>query len=238
MANLIALLAEAARSECAPSMRAVNDNQTTLVEVNEEESMLGSLSVNEWLNFYLQYFPTKTEARDFIEACEQQVPPNNTAKILMHQAQRLISLSDDILEIRPHTDSLRLLFLLMCAENIAKLHDGFTGEGHSRNYVRKFFKDFLSDNDKQGLGAGFRDNSASAHLLPTLGLDRAVDMLYEIRCDVVHEGEFWSFAFHDGTMSMVNTDPDVIADITFDSLRDIVVRGSINATRSKLTASK
>jgi hypothetical protein len=63
-------------------------------------------------------------------------------------------------------------------------------------------------------------------------------MLYEIRCDVVHEGEFWSFAFHDGTMSMVNIDPDVIADITFDSLRDIVVRGSINATRNKLTASK
>jgi hypothetical protein len=194
--------------------------------------------VNEWLNFYLRYFPTETETRDFINACEQQLPPNNTAKILMHQAQRLISLSDDIIKIRPHTDSLRLLFLLMCAENIAKLHDGFTGEGLSRKYVHKFFTDFLSDNDEQGLGAGFRDNSASAHLLPTLGLNKAVDMLYEIRCDAVHEGKFWSFAFHDGTMSMVNTDPDVIAEITFDSLRDIVVRGSINATRSKLIASK
>lgn len=192
------------------------------------------MSVNEWLNFYLPYFPTETEARDFVEACEQLLPPNNTAKILMHQAQRLISLSDEILQIRPHTDSLRLLFLLMCAENIAKLHYGFTGEGHSRNYVRRFFKDFLSDNDKARLGAGFRDNSASAHLLPTLGLDRAVDMLYEIRCDVVHEGKFWGFAFHDGTMSIVNTDPDVIADITFEILRDIVVRGCINAIRSKL----
>ncbi len=194
--------------------------------------------MDEWLNFYLRYFPTETEARDFVEACEQQLPPNNIAKILMHQTQRLISLSDDIIEIRPHTDSLRLLFLLMCAENIAKLHNGFTGEGHSRKYVRKFFTDFLSNNDKQGLGSGFRDNSASAHLLPTLGLNKAVDMLYKIRCDAVHEGEFWSFAFHDGTMSIVNTDPDVIADISFNSLRDIVVRGSINATRSKLTASK
>jgi hypothetical protein len=192
--------------------------------------------VNEWLNFYLPFFRKQTEARDFIEACEQLGPPNNTAKILMHQAQRLISLSDDILKIRPHTDSLRLLFLLMCAENIAKLHDGFTGEGHSRKYVRKFFKDYLSDIDKQKLGAGFRDNSASAHLLPTLGLDRAVDMLYEIRCDVAHEGECWSFAFHDETMSMVNLDPDVIADITFDSLRDIVARGCINAIKSKLPA--
>ena len=192
--------------------------------------------MNEWLNFYLLYFPTETEARDFVEACEQLAPPNNTAKILMHQAQRLISLSDDIVDVRPHTDSLRLLFLLMCAENIAKIHNGFTGEGHSRKYVHKFFTDFLSDNDKQILGPGFRDNSASTHLLPTLGPAKAVDMLYEIRCDVVHEGEFWSFAFHDGTMSMVNTDPDVIADITFDSLRDIVVRGCINAIKSKLPA--
>lgn len=191
--------------------------------------------MNEWLNFYLPFFPKETEARDFIEACEQLGPPNNTAKIIMHQTQRLISLSDDILKIRPHTDSLRLLFLLMCAEHIAKLHDGFTAEGQSRKYVRMFFKDFLNDNDKQSLGAGFRDNSASAHRLPTLGLDRAVDMLYGIRCDVVHEGEFWSFAFHDGKMSMVNIDPDVITDITFESLRDIVVRGCINAINSKLS---
>lgn len=63
-------------------------------------------------------------------------------------------------------------------------------------------------------------------------------MLYEIRCDAVHEGEFWSFAFHNGTVSMVNTDPDVIADITFDSLRDIVFRGSINATQEQIDCLK
>ena len=192
---------------------------------------------DEWVSFYLPYFPTETDARAFVESSEQLPPSNNTAKILMHQAQRLISLSDDILQIRRHTDSLRLLFLMMCAENVAKLHAGFAGAGESRNYVRRFFNQFLSAEDKATLGAGFRDNSASAHLLPTLGLEKAVDMLYEIRCDVVHEGEFWSFAFHDGTMSMVNTNPDVIADITFKNLRDIVVRGCINAIKSKLPAS-
>ena len=195
------------------------------------------MSRDEWVSFYLPYFPTESDARTFVETSEQLPPSNNTAKILMHQAQRLISLCDDVLQIRPHTDSLRLLFLLMCAENVAKLHDGFAGEGKSRNYVRRFFSQFLSAEDKVQLGAGFRYNSASAHLLPTLGPDKAVDMLYEIRCDVVHEGEFWGFAFHDGTMSMVNTDPDVIADITFETLRDIVVRGCINAIKSKLSAS-
>jgi hypothetical protein len=36
---------------------------------------------------------------------------------------------------------------------------------------------------------------------------------------------------------MVNSNHDVIADITFESLRDIVVRGCINAIKSKLPVS-
>ena len=49
-----------------------------------------------WLDFYLPYFDDEREARGFVEDCERQSPPNNTATILMHQTQRLVSLANDI----------------------------------------------------------------------------------------------------------------------------------------------
>ena len=122
----------------------------------------------------------------------------------------------------------------MCAENVAKLHDGFQGEGESRAYVRRFFETFLDETDRRALGAGFVDHSQRR--MPILGLRRAVDMLYAVRCDVVHEGNYWDFSFHDGTKSMLNTDPDVISHITFDQFRAMVVRGSISAVRGRLPA--
>lgn len=190
--------------------------------------------MEKWVNFYRSFFPTENEARSFVEACEDLARPNNTAKIMMHQCQRLVSISDNIPQIRPHSESLQLLFLLMCAENIAKLHAEFPGEGQSRAYVRRFFETFLSDTDRDALGASFVDHSKL--LMPSLGLRGAIDMLYNVRCDVVHEGNYWEFSFHDGTVPMLNTDPDVISHITFDQFRAMVVRGCICAVRDRLPA--
>jgi hypothetical protein len=69
-----------------------------------------------------------------------------------------------------------------------------------------------------------------------LPFKRAVDILYDVRCDVVHEGNYWGFAFHDGSTPMLNTDPDVIVNIRLDDLRTIVIHGSINAVTERLNA--
>ncbi len=187
-----------------------------------------------WLSFYLPHFDSEQSARDFIQACESLPPsaPNHVAKVMMHQTQRLISIVDDLPKLRPHKEPLQVLFLMMCVENIAKLHDGFNGEGQSRRYVQQFFERFLSQKDKDALAHGFKDHTGMT--LPPLGFTRAVDLLYDMRCDVVHEGNYTDFAFHDGRMSILNTNPDVIAEISFPQVRDIVVRGCINAIKGKL----
>ena len=190
--------------------------------------------MEKWIEFYSPFFSSNEEVRGFVEACEQLSPPDNVAKIMMHQGQRLISLGDDIPQVRPHHEALQLLFLMMCAENISKLHDGFQGEGQSRAHVRRFFDQFLSDDDKNTIGSGFVDHSQ--HRMPSLGLRAAVDMLYDVRCDVVHEGNYWGFTFHDGQTPMLNTDPDVTAHIIFIDLRSIIVRGCINAVQDRLPA--
>lgn len=190
--------------------------------------------MQQWIDFYLPFFPTEADARSFVQACEMLAPPNSAPKIMMHQSQRLISISDDIPRIRPHDESLRLLFLMMCAENIAKLHDQFQGDGQSRAYVRRFFETFLDEADRDALGIAFADHSQ--HLMPRLGLRAAIDMLYDVRCDVVHEGNYSDFTFHDGQTPMLNTNPDVISYITFDQFRAMVVRGCVNAVQGLLRA--
>src|SRR3990167_3361874 len=103
-----------------------------------------------WLSFYCPHFGSRTETEDFVRACEELQPsaPNHIAKIMMHQTQRLVSIVDDLPKFRPHQEPLQVLFLVMCAENIAKLHDGFSGEGKSRCYVQRFFEKFLSSSDR------------------------------------------------------------------------------------------
>jgi len=189
--------------------------------------------VEPWLSFYSPHFTPMEETETFVRTCEnlQSSAPNHVAKIMMHQAQRLISIADDLPRIRPHKEPLQVMFLIMCSENIAKLHDGFSGEGKSRHYVQQFFSKFLSPPDKDTLSNGLTVNKDG---LPPLGFDGAVNLLYDIRCSVAHEGIYTDFVFRDGYTSMVNTHPNVTAEISFIQIRDIVVRGCIRATTDKL----
>ena len=59
-----------------------------------------------WLSFYEPFFETADAAEQFITACEAKAPPNLAAKVIMHQAQRLVSISDELLKIRRHEEPL------------------------------------------------------------------------------------------------------------------------------------
>jgi hypothetical protein len=151
--------------------------------------------------------------------------------LMMHQTQRLVSLAEDIEKIRKK-DSLRLLFLLISAEAVAKLQDGFTTDGKSHFYIWKFFRDFLSTGDKQRIEAGFGDVDKGS----LLSLQEAVDYLSAIRCDVVHEGNYWGFNFSsDGTTTMTaGPTVNIGVRIRYPEFRDMVVRGAVEAIHSKL----
>jgi hypothetical protein len=186
-----------------------------------------------WVDFFMPFFDSREATGNWVARCEALTPPQNVAKIMMHQTQRLISLADDLPKIRPHKEPLQLLFLLVCAEHVAKLHDGFSGEGKSKAYVHRFFETLVIGADRQTISTAFVD--LTDHLHRPLSLEEAVDLLYDVRCDVVHEGKWWGFAFHDGTMPMVNVEPNVEARITLLRLRDVIVRGCIQAVSVKLT---
>jgi hypothetical protein len=185
--------------------------------------------MEKWLDFYKTFFDNSDKAKSFVESCEMKTPPNNVAKIMMHQTQRLISLSDDLPKIRPQREALQLIFVMICVEHIAKLHDGFSGEGQSRAYVRKFFNEFILETDKNKLEAGFFGIDTRP-----LSIQDIVNQLYDVRCDVIHEGNYWNFSFYDGKTPLLTGDPLIIVKIIFSEFRDIVVRGCIKAIQNKL----
>lgn len=68
-------------------------------------------------------------------------------------------------------------------------------------------------------------------------LDEVIDTLYDIRCDVVHEGNYWGFNFAtEGEgfpliLSGRNAKRILRVRISYADFRDIVVRGIIKAVQ-------
>jgi hypothetical protein len=186
-----------------------------------------------WTDFYKPFFFDLRETEDFVNKCENLTPsdPHHAVKIMMHQTQRLVSIADDFPRLRPQRECLQILFLIICIETISKLHDGFTGEGQSKKYVKRFFDKFLSQTDKDRLAANFVDNTSMP--MTKLGTEEVINLLYGIRCDVVHEGGYWGFSFYDGQTPMVNVDQNVYVYMSLKELRDIIVRGCINAINDR-----
>lgn len=185
--------------------------------------------MDKWIVFFAPFFSSSDEAKAFVEPLEalDVEDRKHPAKIMMHQTQRLISIADDLPTIRKGKESLQLLFLLVCAENIAKMHDNFDDDGQSKAYVVKFFNQFVEDDDKRILETSF-----NTHEMNPLPLEEIAKTLYSVRCDVVHEGQYWDFHFRNGKTPILNTEPDVIVSITLNELRRIIGRGCIRAIQT------
>jgi hypothetical protein len=181
---------------------------------------------DKWVAFYAPFFGGDINARAFVTPLEALRPGDarHPAKTMMHQAQRLVSLADDLPRIRKGNETLQLLFLLICAEHIAKLAHNFDREGSSKTYVRNFFRWFLSTEQQQQLSVGI-----TKHDHNPLSLRQSVDALYRVRCDAVHEGKYWGFHFRVGEDPILNCEPDVIVSLTLREFRRLVVMGCIRA---------
>lgn len=95
----------------------------------------------------------------------------------------MLWLADRIEQVARGRPALLILFYLIAAEAVAKLVMGFRGEGESRRHVRIFFENICSQRHRSILANAFMTGFGGP-----LTLRKAVDLLYSVRCDVVHEG--------------------------------------------------
>lgn len=182
-----------------------------------------------WIEFYSEFFQSRSEAISFVEQIESIAfgDPLHPSRIMMHQTQRLVSLADDMPKIRPQRDSLQLLFLLICAENISKLHANFCEDGFSKAYTKRFFNDLLPEEPRERFRQLFVRDDWSG-----MTVDQIVSSLYEVRCDVVHEGKYWAFNLPKEGRQMLNQAPDLIVTASYQDLRRFVVLGCIEAIQT------
>lgn len=181
------------------------------------------------IEFLCEFIPEKL-AKELIHEVKSINSPDDLMykkKLMLHQTYRLVSLANDILIIRPGKESLQLLFLLICAEHIAKLYYNYSEDGKSKYYTKIFFSHIIGDADKQKL-----ERSFCTDRLEPMSAEDIANALYNVRCGVVHEGNYWDFHFHDGKTQMLNINQNMMVKITVNEFKAIVVNGCINAVRN------
>ena len=209
--------------------------------------------MSEWVDFYESYLASRVEAEGFVNSCEEQEPPNNKAKIIMHQGQRLVSLAQEIPKLRPNRESLQVFFLVVCAEAVSKL-DADSTSGGSKAAVVRFFKEFVPADQQLTLANGVRrrqhtderrtsGSEGTDWMNPASGEERAqrqladaVDVLYAVRNSVAHEGNYWDFSLRSGDVRMLSIVEGwvVNSNITISSLCSVVAHGCIEVARRNL----
>ncbi len=195
----------------------------------------------DYVDFFRHAFDDPTQAAKHIKAIEAVSPDHCKAKIVIHQAARMLWLADRIDEVARGRPALQVFFYLVAAEAIAKIFVGFDKEGESRKHVHMFFEKLCNDDHRSVLGKTF---TGSSGLLPVegevstgwLSVPEAVDKLYDIRCDVVHKGEYFDFALpdSDGAFPMTVRKYDVTGHVTISRIRRIVLEGALGTARKML----
>jgi hypothetical protein len=178
--------------------------------------------------FYVPVFDGSLEASSkFYEAVAEQ-GVNRDAKIILHQAARMVWLADRIEEVAAGRPSFQVLLYLTAAELVAKIVSRFEGEGESKKHVRKFFCEICEPPQRDRLGTAFRAVGGTF-----LTLEKTVDYLYEIRCDVVHRGQYYTFSLRTGGIPLLTGtgSNDVIAEISLPELRQIILAGTVSAAK-------
>jgi hypothetical protein len=184
--------------------------------------------------FYAQVFPSLEASRDFCARVDGLPPGRNTSKIVLHQAARMIWLADQVEKVANGRPAFQILFYFVAAELVAKITFGFEGEGESKKYVCRFFDELCSQEARERLGNAF-------YHIPGMNLThkQAVEFLYKIRCDVVHEGKY--YAFHLPTAERAvplltqRGDTSLISIITIQEIRTIVLEGAVRASQKLMS---
>jgi len=151
-------------------------------------------TTSDWLNFFRLYFATDEEAVAFVGRCESinrdyrspEEMDGSAPKIMTHQTVRLITIADAVRRLHGVHDPLSLMFMLICAECVAKLFDNHPEDGRSRQYVRTFFDKYVVPEDRQKLVENFLGTRPAR-----ISYREIADLRYDIRCDVAHEGRYW-----------------------------------------------
>jgi hypothetical protein len=186
----------------------------------------------DFAEFYAPAFPSLAEAKTFYASVKSLDGPA-PAKIAVHQGARMLWLADRMDDVARGRSALQILFYLIAAEAVAKILYGFKGEGQSKKHVMVFFGDICSEKHRNLLSRAFSQTRSGF-----LTWERAVEILYDARCDVVHEGRYFEFNLRPPGSTfpeLVALPPwDLEAHISSPDLRQVVLEGVVEGVQRLL----
>jgi hypothetical protein len=185
----------------------------------------------DYVEFFAGPLGDPQRARDLYSRA--QAAPEHTAKIILHQTARLVSLADWMDAAAPSRPALKIFFYVVLAEAVAKLASGFTGKGESRTHVQQFFAKYSSPDTRSQLERSFRRIRNGPH--PFMSASQAVDVLYNVRNDVAHRGQYFTFNLLEAGLNATITPYEgesLEAHLSPEDLRRIVVLGAVAAAES------
>lgn len=186
---------------------------------------------------YRSAFPGETALEAFVACVERSfVDPERTpAKIILHQAGRMVRVGDELRGIEPGSHAFQVMFLTIAAEAVAKLYFDFREEGESRKYAQRFFGEICEERDRERLNRAFWALRSGRYL----SSDEAVNFLYDVRCDLAHEAKYDTFYLEvqPGVQHFIpgwRGGEPLRVEITLDEIRRIVLKGAVVACRKRL----
>lgn len=157
----------------------------------------------ELTTFYKPFFNNEKKLECFVDKAVDYDEKAYTVRNMIQQVERFVSLANDVDKIRPSRDPLRMLFIKVCLESLAKLS----------NYgMKKFSDEFekcFSDLGKEYILENFKfigiDTPKNLSEKEKLFFDKHEDYALTIsdfleiirvtRNTLVHEGDYWSMQF-------------------------------------------
>lgn len=187
------------------------------------------LDPNEWIEFYESYVECDQVSRVVARCLELgEKDPEYNARRIMLQCKRMIEISRAQDDVTINSDALKLLFLMILAENASKLFYDFADDGRSREYVRRFFEELTTKDQRDYL------NRSLVKGIAPQGVRFVVDFLYSVRCDVAHEGLYYYFHFKTDMPLVVQAGDELASNrIEYEDIVKLIVNVCYQATKSK-----
>lgn len=193
------------------------------IQIESNEQLLPEL-----IQFYQEFFENHLELESFLRDA-LYYKPTNIPRRMVNIVEWLVSLADDIGQIRNGKDGLRIFFLVVCIESLNVLSNPDNGLSKVE-IVIDFFKNQISQEDKvhilehvkRSLADSkfnvFREDFETQETYEKRRADE-IDwsfntevsietfgrMINEVRNMFVHEGNFWEFNFSDGDIPLMNS---------------------------------
>lgn len=201
----------------------------------------------ELYDFYVEFFSNSEDAKRFIQ--EKLIhKENNIPRRMINSIERLITLADDMENIRKGRVCLKIFFFIVCIETLYKLNDQNKIK-RKINMVIDFFNNYISEADKKYILLNVRRSLADSKYDLYYDFEESIDIeifariIYQIRNEFAHEGVYWNFTFAHDEITMMNHmtvkekenehKEERIYDISlkYNEFREICAKGLINYTQ-------